>query len=136
MALDDRENAAERQAKRKGTRYQPSVKREMRWGYWTQMKAEEALSHLKNVVFPGLVELADEKSSFGDASRMKGAQCKINKAGLPVLSNVEGLIEACNLIDQMKIAEQNQDVQGDLYEYMLGHMQFAPCRGSATGRSA
>ena len=113
--LDDRENAAERQAKRKGTTYQPSVKREMRWGYWTQMKAEEALSHLKNVVFPGLVELADAKSSFGEY--MKGAQCKINKAGL--------LIEACNLIDQMKIAEQNQDVQGDLYEYMLGHMQFA-----------
>ncbi len=113
--LDDRENAAERQAKRKGTTYQPSVKREMRWGYWTQMKAEEALSHLKNVVFPGLVELADVKSSFGEY--MKGAQCKINKAGL--------LIEACNLIDQMKIAEQNQDVQGDLYEYMLGHMQFA-----------
>ena len=79
------------------------------------MKAEEALSHLKNVVFPGLVELADVKSSFGEY--MKGAQCKINKAGL--------LIEACNLIDQMKIAEQNQDVQGDLYEYMLGHMQFA-----------
>jgi len=111
--LDDRENAAERQAKRKGTRYQPSVKREMRWGYWTQMKAEEALSHLKNVVFPGLVELAPAgvKSSFGDALRMKGAQCKINKAGLPVLSNVEGLIEACNLIDQMKIAERNQDLR-------------------------
>ena len=33
-------------------------------------------------------------------------------------------------------SEQNQDVQGDLYEYMLGHMQFAPYRGSATGRSA
>jgi type I restriction enzyme M protein len=113
--LDDRENAAERQAKRKGKTYQPSVKKEMRWGYWTQMKAEDALSHLKNVVFPGLVELADVKSSFGEY--MKGAQCKINKAGL--------LIEACNLIDQMKIAEQNQDVQGDLYEYMLGHMQFA-----------
>jgi hypothetical protein len=122
--LDDRENAAERQAKRRAAvggdsasrPYQPSVKREMRWGYWTQMKAEEALSHLKNVVFPGLVELADEKSSFGEY--MKGPQCKINKAGL--------LIKACNLIDQMKIAEQNQDLrQGDLYEYMLGHMQFA-----------
>jgi len=122
--LDDRENAAERQAKRKGTTHQPSVKKEMRWGYWTQMKAEEALSRLKNVVFPGLVDLADEKSSFGEY--MKGAQCKINKAGL--------LIEACNLIDQMKIAEQNQDLrQGDLYEYMLGHMQFAPCWGSSTG---
>jgi type I restriction enzyme M protein len=86
--LDDREKAAERQAKRKGTTYQPSVKKEMRWGYWTQMKAEESLNHLKNVVFPGLVELADEKSSFGDASRKKGTQCKVNKAGL--------LIEACN----------------------------------------
>ncbi|MBI5351972.1 MAG: type I restriction-modification system subunit M N-terminal domain-containing protein, partial [Chloroflexi bacterium] len=122
--LDDRENAAERQAKRRGEMggggrgaapLRPYIPKEMRWGYWTQMKAEEALSHLKNVVFPGLVELADEKSSFGEY--MKGAQCKINKAGL--------LIEACNLIDQMKIAEQNQDVQGDLYEYMLGHMQFA-----------
>ncbi len=113
--LDDRENAAERQAKRKGMIYQPKVPKELRWGYWTQMKAEESLQHLKNVVFPKLVELADKKSSFGEY--MKGAQCKINKAGL--------LIEACNLIDQMKIAEQNQDVQGDLYEYMLGHMQFA-----------
>jgi hypothetical protein len=63
----------------------------MRWGEWTQRKAEEALSHLKNVVFPGLVELvpAGEKSSFSEY--MKGAQCKINKAEL--------LIEACNLID-------------------------------------
>lgn len=113
--LDDRENAAERQAKRKGSAYRPGVPQELRWGYWTQMKAEESLHHLKTVVFPKLVELADKESSFGEY--MKGAQCKINKPGL--------LIEACNLIDQMKIAEQNQDVQGDLYEYMLGHMQFA-----------
>ena len=59
--LDDRENAAEKQAKRKGTKYQPKIPKEMRWGYWTQMKAEESLNHLKNVVFPKLVELADEK---------------------------------------------------------------------------
>ncbi len=113
--LDDRENAAERQAKRKGIKYQPSVKKEMRWGYWTQMKAEDALKHVKEVVFPRMIELADKKSSFWEY--MQGAECKIRKASL--------LIEACNLIDQMKIAEQNQDVQGDLYEYMLGHMQFA-----------
>ena len=45
----------------------------------------------------------------------KMARCKtFGKAGLPVPSNVEGLIEACNLIDQMKIAERNQDLrQGD-----------------------
>ena len=29
----------------------------------------------------------------------------------------------------MKISEQNQDVQGDLYEYMLGHLQFAGRNG-------
>ena len=48
---------------------------------------------------------------------MKSKQRKINDANF--------LIEACNLISQMKIAEQNQDVQGDPYEYMLGYMQFA-----------
>ncbi|MGB8980487.1 MAG: N-6 DNA methylase [Anaerolineales bacterium] len=121
--LDDRENAAERQAKRRGAvplrPYQPKVSKEMRWGYWTQMKAEEMLKHVKQVVFPNLVNLSNGHSSFGEY--MKGAECKISKASL--------LIEACNLIDQMKISEQNQDVQGDLYEYMLGHLQFAGRNG-------
>ena len=117
--LDDRENASERQAKRKGNEYQPKVPKELRWGFWTQMKAEEALKHLKTVVFPSLVDLADEKSSFGEY--MKGAECKINKASL--------LIEACNLIDQMQISQQNQDVQGDLYEYLLGKLSQAGRNG-------
>src|SRR5687768_7759071 len=113
--LDDRENAAERQAKRKGIAYQPKVPKEMRWGYWTQMKAEESLRHLKEEVFPWLRKLGEGGSSF--EVYMKTAECKINRPGL--------LIEACKLIDQMEISQQNQDVQGDLYEYMLGHMQFA-----------
>ena len=44
---------------------------------------------------------------------MQNAECKINKPAL--------LIEACKLIDQMEIGQQQQDVQGDLYEYLLGH---------------
>ena len=84
--LDDRENAAEKQAKRKGIAYQPKVPKEMRWGYWTQMKAEEALSHLKQVVFPGLVNLAEDKSLF--AEYMKGAQCKISHVILTFASVV------------------------------------------------
>jgi type I restriction enzyme M protein len=117
--LDDRENASERQAKRKGVEYQPRVPKELRWGFWTQMKAEDALKHLKTVVFPSLVDLADEKSSFGEY--MKGVECKINKASL--------LIEACNLIDQMQISQQNQDVQGDLYEYLLNKLSAAGRNG-------
>ena len=57
--LDDRENAAERQAKRKGIAYQAKVPKEMRWGYWTQMKAEESLRHLKDEVFPWLRKLGE-----------------------------------------------------------------------------
>lgn len=117
--LDDRENAAERQAKRKGTAYQPKVKKEMRWGYWTKFKAEEMLNHLKKVIFPQLSSLSDGDSSF--AAYMRGAECKINKPSL--------LVEAVNLIDEMKISEQNQDVQGDLYEYLLSHLSIAGRNG-------
>jgi len=117
--LDDRENAAERQAKRKGTTYQAQVKKEMRWSVWKQMKAEEMLKHLKSVVFPQLASLTDEASSFG--IYMRGAECKINKPSL--------LVEAVNLIDQMEISQQNQDVQGDLYEYLLSHLSIAGRNG-------
>lgn len=41
--LDDRENAAERQAKRKGTAYQAQIKKEMHWNVWKRMKAEVML---------------------------------------------------------------------------------------------
>ena len=48
------------------------------------------------------------------------------------------MIEACKLIGQMEISQQNQDLrQGDLYEYLLSlQEEFAPfvsLRGSATG---
>jgi type I restriction enzyme M protein len=117
--LEDRENAAERQAKRRGTAYEPRVPKEMRWSYWTQLKAEESLDHLKKQVFPNIVKLAAEQSSF--AQYMRNAECKISRPSL--------LIEACKLIDQMDISSQNQDVQGDIFEYMLGHLSIAGRNG-------
>ncbi len=117
--LDDRENAAERQAKRRGTKYQPKVPKEMRWGYWTKLEAAAALKHLKEKVFPWFRTLGESGSSF--ELYMGNAECKINKSSL--------LIEACNLIDQMEISQQNQDVQGDLYEYLLGHLNTAGRNG-------
>ena len=83
------------------------------------MKAEEMLKHLKSVVFPQLASLAKDESSFGEY--MRGAECKINKPSL--------LVEAVNLIDQMEISQQNQDVQGDLYEYLLSHLSIAGRNG-------
>ncbi len=117
--LDDRENAAERQATRRGETYTPSVPAEMRWGYWTQLEAGKALAYLRDVIFPWFRGLGAEGSSF--ERYMGNAELKINKPAL--------LIEACKLIEGMQIASQNQDVQGDLYEYLLERLNIAGRNG-------
>jgi type I restriction enzyme M protein len=117
--LDDRENATERQAARRGGRYTPRVPAEMRWGQWTQFEAGKALAHLRDVVFPWLRGLGAEGSSF--ERYMGNAELKINKPAL--------LIEVCKLIEGMQIASQNQDVQGDLYEYLLERLSIAGRNG-------
>ena len=117
--LDDRENAAERQATRRGETYTPRVPAEMRWGHWTQLEAGKALAYLRDVIFPWLRGLGAEGSSF--ERYMGNAELKINKPAL--------LIEACKLIEGMQIASQNQDVQGDLYEYLLERLSIAGRNG-------
>jgi len=113
--LDDVENRNERQAQRRGQLYLPRIAEEMRWRHWTHFKAKDALDHVKEKVFPWLKEMGEKGSSF--ERYMKNAEFKINKPSL--------LIEACHMIDQMQISAQNQDVQGDLYEYLLGKLNTA-----------
>jgi len=52
---------------------------------------------------------------------MENAEFMINKPSL--------LIEACKAIDAMQISAQNQDVQGHLYEYLLGKLNTAGQNG-------
>lgn len=59
------------------------------------------------------------ESSF--AIQMENAEFKINKANL--------LVEVCKEIDAMHISQYNHDVQGDLYEYLLGHLNIAGRNG-------
>lgn len=113
--LDDTENQRERQANRREIPYESKVPEEIRWRTWTKYEARKALDHIKDVVFPWFKEMGEEGSSF--QAYMANAEFKINKPSL--------LIEACNAIDQMQISEQNQDVQGDLYEYLLGKLNTA-----------
>ncbi len=117
--LDDQENARARQAQRRGTAYEPRVPADMRWSHWRHFKADDALEHVRAKVFPWLRAMGDKDSSF--TRYMQGAEFKISKPSL--------LIEACNLIDQMQISVQNQDVQGDLYEYLLGRLNTAGRNG-------
>ena len=88
---------------------------ELTWRTWTKYDAGKALEHIKIKVFPWFKEMGGTGSSF--EQYMQNAEFKINRPSL--------LIEACNAIDEMKISAQNQDVQGDLYEYLLGKLNTA-----------
>ena len=104
------EQDAERAADSRGKNFTPVFpKPDLRWSYWTQLPAEKALGNLKKRSFPS------SRRSAVPAPRSRGrignAEFKINKPSL--------LIEACKAIDAMQISAQNQDVQGDLYEYLL-----------------
>src|SRR5437016_1772729 len=118
--LDEREQDAERAAKRRGKKFTPSFPRpDLRWSHWTQLPADKALKHVKETVFPFIKTLGGSGGSF--AEQMANAEFKINKPSL--------LIEACKAIDAMQISAQNQDVQGDLYEYLLGRLNTAGMSG-------
>jgi type I restriction enzyme M protein len=122
--LDEREQDAERAARLRGTKVEPLFPqtdegRKLRWSYWSQLPAEAALEHVRNRVFPFLKGLGGRAGSFG--VHMANAEFKISKASL--------LIEACRSIEAMQISAQNQDVQGDLYEYLLSRLNTAGTNG-------
>lgn len=117
--LDDEEDRRERQAQRRGQPYQPRLPEDKRGRHWTHFQATQALEHVKSQVFPWFRNLGQAGSSF--ERYMQNAEFKINKASL--------LIEACKMIDQMELSAQNQDVQGDLYEYLLSKLNTAGRNG-------
>src|ERR1700732_2579006 len=118
--LDEREQDAERAARLRGKKYQPIFPNpQLRWSHWTHLPADQALRHVKEKVFPFIKTLGGEGGSF--AQQMANAEFKINKPSL--------LIEAAKAIDDMHISSQNQDVQGDLYEYLLAKLNTAGQNG-------
>src|SRR6204780_918240 len=118
--LDEREQDAERGAKLRGKKFTPIFPRpDLRWSHWTQLPADKALKQVKEAVFPFIKTLGGAGGSF--AAQMENAEFKINKPSL--------LIEACKAIDAMQISAQNQDVQGDLYEYLLSKLNTAGQNG-------
>ncbi len=118
--LDEKEQDNERAARRRGGKFTPVFpKKELRWSHWTQLPAGDALKAIKEAVFPFIKTLGGAGGSF--AAQMENAEFKINKPSL--------LIEACKAIDALQISAQNQDVQGDLYEYLLSKLNTAGTNG-------
>jgi type I restriction enzyme M protein len=118
--MDEREQDAERSARMRGHTHEPLfADPKMRWSHWSQLPAAEALKAVREDVFPFLKKLGSKSGSFGE--QMENAEFKINKPAL--------LIEACRAIDAMQVSSQNQDVQGDLYEYLLAKLNTAGTNG-------
>src|SRR6266480_2561947 len=118
--LDEAEEDRERDVRLHRTQRAPIFPDpKLRWSYWSNLKADEALNYVKEKVFPFIKTLGGEGGSF--AQQMANAEFKINKPSL--------LIEAAKAIDDMQISSQNQDVQGDLYEYLLSKLNTAGQNG-------
>ncbi|MBA4312612.1 MAG: DNA methyltransferase, partial [Chlorobiaceae bacterium] len=119
--LEDMDNARAAAAKRKNETYRSLFhgSKECRWSYWSQLPGDQMLKHVRDTVFDFLRNLGSETSSF--TQYMQDAVFIIPKASL--------LQEAVKIIDDMHISEQNIDVQGDLYEYLLMQLTTAGKNG-------
>jgi type I restriction enzyme M protein len=91
----------------------------LRWSYWTKLPGEEMLAFVRDVVFDFLRNLGADTSTF--TQYMQDAVCIIPKASL--------LQEATRIIEDLHISEQNADVQGDIYEYLLSQLSTSGKNG-------
>ncbi len=101
---------------------------ELRWSRFRHLPAEEMLEHVRDNVFPFIKGIEGEEGNF--AQYMQDAVFIIPKASL--------LVEAVGIIDEL-FAElererqeggQNfQDLQGDLYEFLLSEIASAGKNG-------
>ena len=120
--MEDEDVAREQNAKLLKEKYQSIFKgnEDCKWSKWTQMPAEEMLEHVRDTVFQFLRKLnGGEESVY--SKYMEDASFTIPTASL--------LVEAVKIINDMHIKEQNRDVQGDIYEYLLSQLQTAGRNG-------
>ncbi|EMS78297.1 type I restriction-modification system subunit M [Desulfotignum phosphitoxidans] len=103
-------------------------KKTLRWSEFKHYHAEEMLTHVQTRVFPFLKDMNGAESGF--THHMKNAVFIIPKPGL--------LVEAVKTIDEIfRIMEKDsvekgqafQDIQGDVYEYLLSEIASAGKNG-------
>ncbi|MBE4966612.1 type I restriction-modification system subunit M [Enterobacter cloacae complex sp. P24RS] len=110
------------------TEQHPIDKRTLRWSEFKKLQPEEMLQHVRDKVFPFLKDLNGAESNF--THHMKNAVFIIPKSAL--------LVEAVKAIDEifemMKRDSQEkgqafQDIQGDVYEFLLSEIATAGKNG-------
>ena len=119
--LEDEDVASEQNAQLSGNHYESLFNghENCKWSEWTNLPATQILDHVRDTVFPFLRNLGGEESLY--AQYMKDAVFDIPTPSL--------LIEAVKIINSMHIKEQNRDVKGDIYEYLLSELKTAGKNG-------
>ena len=119
--LEDEDNENEMDAKFIGVDFVSIFEghEDLKWSNWTNMSADDMFVHVRDKVFPFLTTLGDDDSLYN--RYMQNAIFQIPTGSV--------LAEATKIIDKLNIKEQNKDVQGDLYEYLLSQLSTAGKNG-------
>ncbi len=119
--LEDEDIRKEQEARLTGEKFKSIFEgnKDCRWSEWSNYSSEKIMDHVRDKVFPFLRNLDNGDSFY--AKYMKNANFEIPTASL--------LMEAVRIINDMHIKEQNQDAQGDMYEYLLSELQTAGKNG-------
>jgi len=103
-------------------------RRSLRWSEFKRMQAEEMLQHVQGKVFPFLKDLNGAESNF--THHMKNAVFIIPKPALLVeaVKTIDDLFEVMEK-DSKEKGQAFQDIQGDVYEFLLSEIATAGKNG-------
>jgi type I restriction enzyme M protein len=103
-------------------------KSSLRWSDFKRMQAEEMLQHVQGKVFPFLKDLNGAESNF--THHMKNAVFIIPKPALLVeaVKTIDDLFEVMER-DSKEKGQAFQDIQGDVYEFLLSEIATAGKNG-------
>lgn len=106
----------------------PIEKRTLRWSEFKRMQAEEMLQHVQSKVFPFLKDLNGAESNF--THHMKNAVFIIPKPALLVeaVKTIDEIFEVMDR-DSKEKGQAFQDIQGDVYEFLLSEIATAGKNG-------
>jgi type I restriction enzyme M protein len=119
--LDDLDTHHKNAAQARGQSYKSAFedRENCRWSHWKHFDANAMFKHVNEVVFPFIKDLHNGTDVLY-SEYMKDATFMIPKPSL--------LQEAVSIIDEIEIGEK-PDVQGDIYEHLLGELKTAGKNG-------
>ena len=103
-------------------------KKDLRWSEFKHMQTEVMLTHVQSKVFPFLKDINGRESHFTD--HMKNAMFMIAKPSLlyEAVKTIDEIFEEIEK-DSREKGQAFQDIQGDIYEYLLSEIATAGKNG-------